>query len=185
GAVGVAEVGERLVAEHAAQPGEVARGLDRADLAEQLPGARGARRPEGLPRREGLLEARLGRVVEVTAEVLVLAGVVEARDRARLPDPARVEADHVVGLEQPLAEERPDLLDEPDARGARAAGIDEQRAAPLPRRELAGDADRDLPRTGLLPVERGAHVGALQLAALGPLERLGVERGELGRDVLG
>ena len=181
GAVGEAQVGQLLLAGQRPQDIEVAGGGDGVDVVEQgggrgaggalgdqvLEGLPGSLRPllEGVGARGGLSGRRCGGLS--SAGRLVVGGAGDGRGGT---DPARVEADDVVGAEQLGSEGGTRLLGEGDPGVAGAAGVDEQgalRVAAGGRALLHGDRDGLALRVGV--VEGDGDDGAAEGGVVGSL----------------
>ncbi len=181
GAVGLAEVGQLLVAERGAQDVHVARRVRRADVGQQA-----ARLGLTLLREELVLRLDFGHLLRGRrgrgrVDEGVHLTVAQALHRIGLADAPRVEADEVVAGEDGRVDHVPrgGVL---QAGAARAAGVHQQRAEPV--RRVGGglahhrDPDGLARRVGVVQrhLQRAALVAAV---ARGPGEFLAVERGQV------
>ncbi len=167
GAVGDAEVGDLPLAQRLADPVHVARGVRGGDVGQHRCRRRGSAPPGGLRHPLGAF-GDVGRGQRVLGDVRGQRGLLRlqaAGDRGAVPDPARVHADHVVGVldarRQPV-ELQDGRVDQSGAAGP--TGVGQQHAAALPR--IRGgqprDRDADLPTAGVPVVQGDLDRRALQ-----------------------
>ena len=186
GAVGGAEVGQLVVAEHRPQHVHVLGRLDGRHVLGQVAALVDAALAELVQQLVGPATSASVSGSGSVATKVSISRVGEAVERGAAADTAGVEADDVEGLLELGAEVGRGVGGVVDAGTARPTGVHHQGADALAR--VAGrhlehrQRDRLAVRLGV--VERHLELGALVVAAAGPVELLVVEPGQVGLRLL-